>query len=278
MTESQPTTLLDNHDRTESAPECRTETFSLELDILGKPVHTCISVAPGQARLSDIVPLARALSSKFTLATLESLRAAGKSVPCRKGCLACCSYLVPVSVPEAFRLVEELSAMPSEKGRALLQSSLEAASRILAKIPSDLGKEQLVSTETGKRSNQLGTWYAGLRLRCPFLSDKLCVTYDQRPIACREHAVTGPARSCEVEVTDEPDVVKMPVSVLECLGRLAAEFEQSDVEAIMLPLALPWAEENIERSSRTWSAVTMVGRFIEILQETAKAQIRPADS
>ncbi|MHC4627526.1 MAG: YkgJ family cysteine cluster protein [Planctomycetota bacterium] len=273
MRESQSATLLENHNQPQSASECGTETFSLELDILGKPVHACISVAPGQARLSDIVPLARALSSKFTLAMLESLRAAGKSVPCRKGCLACCSYLVPVSVPEAFRLVEELSAMPSEKGRTLLQSSLEAASRILAKMPRNLGKDQLVPTKTGNRSNQLDTWYAGLRLRCPFLSDKLCVTYDQRPIACREHAVTGAAGSCDVEGADEPDVVKMPVSVLECLGRLAAELEQSDLDAIMLPLALPWVEENIERSNRTWSAVAMVERFIEIIQEKAKVQI-----
>ena len=67
--------------------------------------------------------------------------------------------------------------------------------------------------------------------------------------------------------------MKMPVSVLECLGWLAAELEQSDVEAIMLPLALPWAEENIERSNRTWSAVAMVERFIEIIQERAKVQI-----
>jgi Fe-S-cluster containining protein len=273
MRESQPATLLDNHHQPESSPERGAETFSLELDILGKPVHACISVAPGQARLSDIVPLARALSSKFTLAMLESLRAAGESVACRKGCVACCSYLVPVSVPEAFRLVEELSAMPTEKGRALLQSSLEAATRILAKTPRDFETHQLVPTNTGNASDQLGSWYAGLRLRCPFLSDKLCVTYDQRPIACREHAVTGAAGSCDVEGTDEPDIVKMPVSVLECLGRLAAELEQSDLEAIMLPLALPWAEENIDRSSRTWSAVAMVERFIEIIQERAKVQI-----
>jgi hypothetical protein len=72
MRESHSATLLENHNQPQSASECGTETFSLELDILGKPVHACISVAPGQARLSDIVPLARALSSKFTLAMLES--------------------------------------------------------------------------------------------------------------------------------------------------------------------------------------------------------------
>ncbi len=84
--------------------------------------------------------------------------------------------------------------------------------------------------------------------------------------------VVGSTTSCNIEGEDEPDVVKMPVSVLECLGRLTAELEQSDVEAIMLPLALPWAQENTERSNRTWPAVAMVDQFIDILHETNKAQ------
>ena len=66
---------------------------------------------------------------------------------------------------------------------------------------------------------------------------------------------------------NEPDVVKLPVSILECVGQLTAELEQSEVEAIMLPLALPWAQENLGRAERTWPAVTMVERFVEIIKE-----------
>jgi len=277
MIESQPTAVLSAHTGLESGRGCGMETFSLKLDILGKPACFYINVAPGQARLSDMAPLARALSTKLALVMLERLRESGKYVPCCKGCSACCSYLIPLSVPEAFRLAQELSAMPPEEGKTLLQSSLHAAKTILEQIPRDLNKDDLAPTDGGIRSNQLGTWYAGLKLRCPFLSDNLCVTYDQRPIACREHVVVGSAVSCNIEGTDDSDVMKMPVSVLECLGRLAAKLEQSDVEAIMLPLALPWAQENTERSNRTWSAVTMVGQFIEILQETDKVQISPAN-
>ena len=58
----------------------------------------------------------------------------------------------------------------------------------------------------------------------------------------------------------------MPVSVLEGLGLLTAELEQSDIEAVMLPLALPWVQENLERGERTWPAVKMVECFVEILQ------------
>lgn len=271
MVERQLAAVLDEHDGATSGQGCGMETFTLELDILGKPACLYINVAHAQARLSEMAPLARVISTKLALATLERLRESGKSVPCCKGCSACCSYLIPLSVPEAFCMTEELSAMPPEEGRTLLQSSLDTARTILERMPKDFNKDES-ATDSGIRSSQLGDWYAGLRLHCPFLSDNLCVMYDQRPIACREHVVTGPATSCNVEGTDEPDVTKMPVSVLECLGRLAAELEQSDVEAIMLPLALPWAQENTERSKRTWSAVTMVEQFIHILQETNKVQ------
>ena len=58
----------------------------------------------------------------------------------------------------------------------------------------------------------------------------------------------------------------MPISILDCLGQLAAVLEQSDIEAVMLPLALPWVQENLGRGERTWSAVAMVECFVEILQ------------
>ena len=271
MVERQLTAVLDEHNGATSSRGCDMETFSLALDILGKPTCLYINVARGQARLSEMAPLARTLSTKLALATLERLRESGKSVPCCKGCSACCSYLIPLSVPEALCMAEELSALPPEEGRTLLQSSLDTAKTILEQMPKDFNTGE-PPTDSGIRSSQLGAWYAGLRLHCPFLLDNLCVMYDQRPIACREHVVTGTATLCDVEGTGEPDVTKMPVSVLECLGRLAAELEQSDVEAIMLPLALPWAQENIERSKRTWSAVDMVEQFIHILQETNRVQ------
>ena len=37
--------------------------------------------------------------------------------------------------------------------------------------------------------------------------------------------------------------------------------------AVMLPLALPWVEDDFERSLRTWPAMAMVERFVEILRE-----------
>lgn len=60
----------------------------------------------------------------------------------------------------------------------------------------------------------------------------------------------------------------MPVSVLNALAQLAGELEQLDIEAVMLPLAFAWAQDNIQRSKRDFPAVMMVERFVEILQAT----------
>ena len=242
----------------------RAETISFELDILGETVRFSISVAQKQARLSDIAPLARTLSTKLALVVLDRLRRNGEFVPCRKGCSACCNYLVPLSVPEAFRLREEVLALPAEQGKAVLQSCLDTAKRILDKKPKEFDINELAGADS--QISQFGKWYAGLKLACPFLSDSLCTSYENRPIACREYIVTGSALLCENERTDESQIVQMPVSVLQCLGQLTAEIEQSNIEMVMLPLALPWAQDNLERGERTWPAVTMVERFVEILR------------
>ncbi|MCX5633243.1 MAG: YkgJ family cysteine cluster protein [Phycisphaerae bacterium] len=230
------------------------------------PFH--INVAVEKATLADIVPLARKLSTKLAIAFLAGLRGNGQSVPCCKGCCACCSYLIPLSVPEVFRLREELLEMPAENSSRIFQSCLDTAKRILDK---KFRTSYLKSfSKSGQpRINQVSKWYGGLELACPFLSDGLCMLYEQRPFACREHIVTGSAVSCQTDHRDEPNVAPMPVSILEVLGQLTAELEQSDIEAVMLPLAFAWAQDNLQRAERTWPAVAMVKRFVEILKLTA---------
>ena len=122
----------------------------------------------------------------------------------------------------------------------------------------------------------VSNWYRGLELSCPLLSDGLCMWYDQRPAVCREHIVTGSELACLGEGSDEDlidssRVALVPISIVEALGQLTAGLEGSDVEAVMLPLALPWTEDNLDRAERTWPARVMVERFIEILREMASA-------
>ena len=248
--------------------ECNVETIDFKLDILGKMASFRIGVAQGQAGLADIVPLARTFSTKLVLMVLDRLREDGEVVPCRKGCSACCSYLIPLSVPEVFCLREEFLTMPAKHKTAVLQACFDTAKTILDKRLREFGIDELAKKQQ-LQIGRLSKWYAGFKLSCPFLSDGLCMIYEQRPLACCEHIVTGSAVSCGAEETNEPEVVRMPVSVLEALGQLTAVLESSEIEAVMLPLALPWAQDNIQRSKRTWPAVTMVEHFVAILKAMA---------
>lgn len=57
MVERQLAAVLDEHDGETSSRDCNMETFSLELDIFGKPARLYINVAHAQARLSEMAPL-----------------------------------------------------------------------------------------------------------------------------------------------------------------------------------------------------------------------------
>ena len=170
--------------------------------------------------------------------------------------------------------------------RAISKSCLDIAKIILDEKPKELDTTESAKTNSQIQINRLSKWYSSLKLACPFLSDSLCSSYEHRPVACREYIVTGSTLLCGDECSvadalklrrrlrDESQMVQMPVSILDCLGQLTAELEQSDIEAVMLPLALPWAQENLERGERTWSAVAMVELFIEIIKAVSIEQLK----
>ena len=246
------------------------EIICLELDILGKPVNLRIAVGQGQARLADIVPLAQAICTKITDVVVESIRSGGGRIPCSKGCSACCSFLVPLAVPEALCLKEEILAMPESQRRLMQQSCLLVAQRILKRKPpkSFMGQTTGTSPNSFAEQNMVASWYTNLKLACPFLYRGVCTIYEQRPLACREHFVNGSAGPCSGG-RGTAEVVEMPVQVVDALAQLAGELEDTSNEAVILPLALVWCEQNPQRADRTWPAAMMVERFVEILKAMA---------
>lgn len=248
-----------------------TEVIGLELDILGKKVNFSIAVSKGQATLADIVPLARTICTKITDVVVESICSDGGRIPCRKGCAACCGpYLVPLSVPEALRLNEEISAAPPNQREPMLRACLLAAHRILNQKPPEPFLDQTTEpSQAGPAElNLVLSWYASLKLPCPFLCKGLCTIYQQRPMACRELFVKGSADACGGEQSIA-EVVQMPVKMPNALAQLASDFEGTAAEAVILPLTLAWYEQNKQRADRTWPAVMMVNRFLEIVKTMA---------
>ena len=248
------------------------EIINLELDVLDERLRFRIDVAHGQVKLANIVPLASTISGRIAEIVIAKNHQDGVGIACRKGCGYCChSHLVPLAVPEAFRLNEYIHSRHGDQRKAMLRSCLLAAKDILAQEPPELFAQQASSEPLDSRRflSDVSTWYVSLGVCCPFLSDNnICTIYENRPLACRDHFVRGGSDACiNADATTEP--VRMPVPMVEVLGQLAAELEDADVEAVILPLTPVWCEQNVERAERTWSAETVAERFVEIVRTRA---------
>jgi Fe-S-cluster containining protein len=262
---------------------CPTESeiIGLELEIHGAPLRIDVAIRQEQARLADIVPLARAVCSKIIDAVTEKIRGDDGRIACRPGCSACCHYLVPLSIPEAFRLTEEFSTMPEPHQRLTERLWLLTAARVLRRKPGQLVESQTTENTTHPEGQlrTISDWYRELKVLCPFLRERLCSIYENRPVACREYFVEGSENAC-AGGCGMAERVKMPVRTTEVLGQLASELEGTAVEAVMLPLVLLWHQGNIERGNQTWPGTMMVKRFFEILNvsvsQDSKAAPAPA--
>ena len=186
------------------------EIIGLDFDYLDEKVNFSIAFTDTNAKLSDIVPLARSLCNELVTKLINKLRQDGNSVSCCKGCSACCSYMIPFSVPEVFRLNQEISTMPPENRCRIQKTLLDTAGKILKEKPENLDTGETTQNKSQIQLSQLNKWYASLKIQCPFLSDNLCEIYHQRPLACREHIVTSTPSFCKIKSNNAPDVVAPP--------------------------------------------------------------------
>lgn len=219
-----------------------------------------IRINANLSKLSDLVPLARNICDLIMDYSILLNRKQGKTVPCTKGCSTCCSYLVPLSIPEVIHFFEEVEAMPNDQASEVWEQTLFAARQLLSNGPSEQGSDEEIL-------DALSHWYSNQKIECPFLKNKLCSIYNQRPLACREHLVTTPALWCMPDYVKQIERIELPLSMVEVLGQVTSELENLPVEAVMLPLALPWIQENPERRHRKWSSQKMLMRFWDVLDQ-----------
>jgi Fe-S-cluster containining protein len=252
--------------------------IGLKINIRGEMLNFRIGVGNGRAKLADIVPLARALSDRITEIVIRRTLINQCRIPCSKGCSACCSrHLVPLSVPEALRLKEEIDAAPAYRRELMLKACIREARLILShKPPNPLISQTAEATPVKTFDlNLVSNWYKSIKSTCPFLYNHVCSIYEQRPLACREHFITGSARACK-GLRGSAEVLEMPVRLPNVLGQLTSELEGTDLEAVILPLAPAWYEENAERAEQSWPAEMMVRRFVEIIESMMRKNMSGA--
>lgn len=100
-----------------------------------------------------------------------ALQAEGEPpLDCSRGCAACCTLRVTATAPEVLAVARFLRAVePALKARGI---DLIAQVRAADAETAGLGESERV----------------GLRQRCPFIAQGVCVIYRVRPLACRGHA------------------------------------------------------------------------------------------
>ncbi|MDG0818098.1 YkgJ family cysteine cluster protein [Bdellovibrio svalbardensis] len=145
------------------------ETFAAFLESLSEELTRAsedfAAVPPGPARARKL----------HELVEQEIAQGAEIEISCKKGCSACCHMEVEITSYEA-----EILATLVTEGHVI-----------------DRGRLQKQS----ERSLQDGQWKQGIRnleSKCVFLnSEGACSIYEHRPVMCRRHSVTSPAKNCE---------------------------------------------------------------------------------
>ncbi|MFP4106845.1 MAG: YkgJ family cysteine cluster protein [Phycisphaerae bacterium] len=222
----------------------------------GLPDHPStirIAVPPGPTALSRLVPLARALSDRVSQIALNQLHVEGHRLLCRRGCDACCHYLLPVSLPELFQFRREFAELGSSTKYDRLRRFQSVAEAMVANPPEDDSAESL------------SCWHVGLGLACPMLQQKGCGAYRNRPLACREYAyiiADGP--------TPTAARLRLSVSYAEMMGTLHATLTgQNDPEYVLFPLSFAWLDANPRRLDPVLPGGQLVRLFVEHVRAAA---------
>lgn len=245
--------------------------IELRLEILGGDLCARLPVADEPLGLADLVPMARGIADEIISRTVQRAASAGQPVSCRKGCGACCHYLVPLSTPEAYRLRDDIDALPRSRRQRVTERFADAAKRVLESPPpaDGVGLPGRGTETDGPASDRISRWYSGLELPCPFLAENVCTFYACRPIACREHFVLTPPRGCADGQRDTGVRLETPLSISEALARVAGEVEGAALEAVPMTVALEWCRLDPRRAQRRWPGPMLVERLAATLRNLA---------
>lgn len=255
---------------TESSPP-RMAVASFRLTGDGLDLQARLPVPTGPARVSDLLPAARALSDQIVRETVKSVEASGATVSCRAGCASCCRGLVAISEVEARRLRDLVEAEP-EPRRSERRARFDVVRGRLAEAGL-LSKLREPARWTPADYNTLVNACFALALVCPFLEDESCSIYEERPIACREYLVTSPAERCAAPTPETIESVKLATKVWNALARAGTEPGRRFVRWVPLIVAPEWAAAHPDGSAKKPAPELLKSVFDQI----AKSKAEPID-
>lgn len=168
-------------------------------------------------------------------------------ITCTKGCAACCSEPVYAERREAELAVQALSRMSPERQLEVKERVRTWFERVKA-APEILKEEQ---------PHVLA--YRKLGLPCPFLRDRECSIYADRPWGCRLHYAVGPRENCEDDgkrLSQTYAYVPNIVAQKSTLKLIEKDGGAMEMEHFGLLLAEILFGERVESAGRTMFKVT----------------------
>ncbi len=235
-----------------------------------RTVRFSISYLPRPVSLSELVPMANQLSQVIVDTICRRIEEGDGRITCRKGCDACCSYLVPISPAEAYHIRDELYKLPAADQRTLFRSCQHSARQLIEhKLPGNVFSPR---QDQEDRLTLLSDWYKALKLPCPFLVHHSCCIYEFRPLACREYLVTSHPSKCRPESRERSRQVLMSLRIAEVLAETCRILEECE-SSVLLPLLPAFLQNNVQRSWTLFPAETVVSTFLEVLAGTTQRNL-----
>jgi Fe-S-cluster containining protein len=237
-----------------------------------KDISLVADVPDKRMRLADLVPLAIEISDLLRPLAVEQAVAEGKTIPCSKGCDACCRRLMISILPaEAAYLIDVVRDLPTNPRQAVLKKFDAAAKKIAGSRMRAHTSQMNVSDaqQTKEFEKNLAPLWAEAVSDCPFLVDHACSIYENRPIVCRDYMVTSPAENC---LNYHAQRLPMFVAVADALKSVSAQLEgQEQGQTVVMLQLFAWHSFNQSRAQRTWRGPDMVKKFFKELEKLCQS-------
>ncbi len=245
----------------------------LDLSCLGPGLRFRLFHDRSPANLASLVPYAHTLADiliEDALARRTDLTA----LPCVPGCDACCSFLVPLSIPEAIHLVHGIQA-----GTIAKPATLEGFRRRSDEIHARFAPGHAIHAHTargGPRQGLIEQHVQDACVTCPLLHEHTCQIYVDRPLACRNFFETDSASNCAPPQVRSDTKFSPTLSLVQVLCKVTSLLEGLPIEAVLLPLAPQWLDANAGRATKTWPADQLLSTFADICHDHAVSVVRAA--
>jgi Fe-S-cluster containining protein len=206
-------------------------------------LKTNIAAPAGPTRLIQLLPLANSMADAVTRMAEQAVEKQGQKISCKKGCGACCRWMVPISEVEARRIRELVESFPEPRRSQVLSRFAEALRRFDQAGLLDQLRTRAQWSDADYKRIEVRYFLQGIA--CPFLEDESCSIYPDRPVTCREFLVTSPAEKCALPTNEEVHMVKLPFRVMSALARFDPVAPPAEhIRWVPLVLALEWAAEH----------------------------------